>query len=262
MVKSELVQLYDYIKYCLYAHQAQYLKKLGTLIDMQHDIFLYLVEKKGIVNFNSGSKRFAYILAQYHPTYLRRYKYSRRIEDVLVDEDGETIDYGISNEMSGDVLHDLNLIGNIEVKKGRPGKKIVVEYEYGENEYYDSIQGFATKIGCAEQTVHKWIKNGFSWSKDWSKSNGKFKGLHIKSIKYMAIYSNPFNGSKTVVKKKLSEVAWEKRDDKEEFELEDENEMVKLFVHKESGEGWMVKTKDPKGSEFYIKRFEDGNKKD
>lgn len=80
-----------------------------------------------------------------------------------------------------------------------------------------------------------------------------------KKIESMS-YPNPFNGSRTIVKKRLSEAAWEKRIDHNEFELEAENEWDVLYVHKESKEGWVVKIKNPVQSEFYVKRLEDSKK--
>lgn len=72
--------------------------------------------------------------------------------------------------------------------------------------------------------------------------------------------NNPFNGSKTKVKKRLTEKQWEERTDKDEFELESENEWDRLYVHKESKEGWIIKIKNPVQSEFYIKRLVDSKK--
>ncbi len=80
---------------------------------------------------------------------------------------------------------------------------------------------------------------------------------YVKKIEEMAVYNNPFNGSRIICKKRVSETVWDKRKDHDEFEFEDENEMVKLFVHKESKEGWLVVVKNPKGSEYYIKRLVD-----
>lgn len=76
---------------------------------------------------------------------------------------------------------------------------------------------------------------------------------------YMS-YTNPFNGSRTVIKKQISEKIWNERKDHSEFEMEDESEYCQLYVHKESKEGWLVKISKPVGSEFYIQRLEDNKK--
>ena len=78
-----------------------------------------------------------------------------------------------------------------------------------------------------------------------------------KKIEEMNMVNNPFNGSKTVIKKQISEKTWNDRKDHNEFDLEDESEYVQLWIHKESKEGWLVKINKPIGSEFYIKRLED-----
>lgn len=74
------------------------------------------------------------------------------------------------------------------------------------------------------------------------------------------VYTNPFRGSKTVVTKKMGEVAWGNRDDHDTFQFEDSNEEYILYFHKESKEGLLVKISDPKSSEFYIKRLVDSKK--
>ena len=80
-------------------------------------------------------------------------------------------------------------------------------------------------------------------------------GYYLKQL--MSFINNPFNGSKTKITKKLSEKAWEKRKDHDEFELEVDSEYSKLFVHSESKEGWLVTVTNPKGAEFYIKNLVD-----
>lgn len=83
--------------------------------------------------------------------------------------------------------------------------------------------------------------------------------IKIKSVANKMI-NNPFNGSRTNVKKRITESEWNKRTDKDEFELEAENEWNILYIHKQSKEGWLVKIKNPVPSEFYVKRLEDSKK--
>lgn len=83
--------------------------------------------------------------------------------------------------------------------------------------------------------------------------------IKIKNIANKMI-NNPFNGSRTNVKKRIMESEWNKRTDKDEFELEAENEWNVLYIHKQSKEGWLVKIKNPVPSEFYVKRLEDSKK--
>lgn len=143
-----------------------------------------------------------------------------------------------------------------------------------------SANKLSKEYGISETTIYDILKN-----KDWGNNKGEHPALEIfrlksdgysqkeiakelkisrqtvgeysKKIEEMSHINNPFNGSKTIIKKQLSERVWEEREDKEDFDLEDLNEYCALYIHKESKEGWLVKIKNPKGSEFYIKRLED-----
>jgi hypothetical protein len=74
---------------------------------------------------------------------------------------------------------------------------------------------------------------------------------NIKEAIHSMGYSNPFNGSHTKVTKAISQNTWQtskkgsvNRYDKSEYELEDYNEFYELYVHRESGEGLLVKLPD------------------
>lgn len=73
--------------------------------------------------------------------------------------------------------------------------------------------------------------------------------------------NNPFNGSKTKIKKRLTEHQWNEREDREEYEVEVEHEWAILYTHKENGEGFLVRKKNPVQSEDYLKSFVDKEKK-
>lgn len=259
-----MLELYRYIKYCLYANWGSMTIKdnqLGTTRDMQHDIFLYMVEKKKITELNSGSKRMAFLLSKYYPGFLGRYKYSRKSEKVLLDMEGNQIEPGVSYFIPGDIQHDLNIIAsnNKVIPIIDSGKQILVHYITGEKIVYNSIAEFCNEEGCHYSSVSKWIKNGMP--EGWGAAGGRaeYKYRHIKKIEYMA-YTNPFHGSKTIVKKRISQASWNKRKDHDDFEFEIDNEQLQLWVHKEAGEGWLVVVSEPKGSEYYIKRLVDSKK--
>lgn len=76
----------------------------------------------------------------------------------------------------------------------------------------------------------------------------------IKKIKEIAVsktnWTNPFNGSKLEVKKSISQSEWEKRKDKDDFELYDYNEYYNLYEHKESKEGLLVKLPEEKTNRY------------
>jgi len=54
-------------------------------------------------------------------------------------------------------------------------------------------------------------------------------------------WQNPFNGSRTHVTWVISEKHYEEKIDHNDYDLEDYNEYYKLYVHKESKEGLLVK---------------------
>lgn len=82
----------------------------------------------------------------------------------------------------------------------------------------------------------------------------------IKNIVNKMNYTNPFNGSRVKVKRRISQSKWNKKTDIDDFEFEDINEEVALWVHKESGEGWLVEVDNPILSETYVKRLVDREK--
>ena len=59
--------------------------------------------------------------------------------------------------------------------------------------------------------------------------------------KNLEMIANPFNAHKLIIKKSITEAQWLKRIDQEDFQEEDYNEFYKLYSHKESGEGLLVK---------------------
>lgn len=207
---------------------------------MQHEIFLYLITQKGVTGFNSGSKRFAYILAQFYPTYLRRYRYFN-FREVSIDSPGAERVQSI--DLTGDVLHDLNLRERIEAERRAietaKASYIEVTYADGSTQKYDDVEAAAADIGCTIGTIYRWLKKGVKWHDNWDSSNAKFKSLHLKTVKMLWI--NPFAGSKLAVTKVVTLKAWEDRVDRDDFEPDDENEYYALKKHKESGEGLLVR---------------------
>jgi hypothetical protein len=229
---------------------------------MQHDIYLYIVEKKGITEFNAGSKRFIYILAQYHPTYLRRYKYSNVHEVQMPEsEKGAPLsDTLISTTVGGDIEYDLNIYDNKKKKDNEyhdweyswsHSRPVMVEFTNGDEKIYPSVRRTQEALGCGPNAINTWLKkseNNEPISKYFNKKSG-----HIKAVRYMTL-NNPFSGNKLPIKKVITETQWESREDREDFKLDDHNEYYKLWVHNESNEGLLVRLKQPKEA-FYITKL-------
>ena len=280
---GDLLLIYGYIKYCLWQNWGAMStkdKRLATIKDMQHDIFLYMIDKKGIKEFNAGSRRLAFLLAKYYPGFLGRHKYSRISEHVLLDLEGNVIEPGVSYFVGGDIQYDLDLLNKprpLSATSGTTAQPILVHYINGEQILFDSIKQFCEKECVNHTTVYRWVHYGmpvrFGRKKEFTKimkhnpdgmrendfSRGEYKYRHIKKVEYM--HANPFTGSTTVVKRKIIESSWDKRKDHDDFEEEDANEYCRLLIHKESGEAWLVTMSNPKGSEHYIKKMVDEERK-
>lgn len=261
--KSELLKIYEYIRFCLLKHQAQYLTKLGTLKDMQHEIFLYVVQKKGITEFNAGARRFIYILAQYHPTYLRNYKYGTSKETVPISRETDDVifeDILASNNVEGDIAYDIALYAEKkkeknEIKEWEYGwsnsRPVLVQFTNGDEKIYPSVGRAREALNCGTMAIYRWLKR--SERNEPLSSYFNKKSGHIKAVHYMSL-NNPFAGSKIPVKRVISETQWDARQDHDDFELEDYNEHYKLWFHKEAQEGLLVRLKQPKEA-FYITKL-------
>ncbi len=217
--------------------------------DIVHDAYVYYLSREGEDLFeldlkNESSYLYTIIKRAFHRWYYKerkgeRYKYFPPDDlSSKFDDPEETL--------IGKDLYEIFY------------KKLFLATKETDNRHYRTERGRRLPMDIfrlkAEGYTQKEIADQLNTSK-------QLVNQYVKKIEEMAVYNNPFSGSKTICKKKISETAWDKRKDKEDFEYEDENEMVKLYVHKESNEGWLITIKDPKGSEFYIKRLEDGNKK-
>lgn len=250
------VELYRYVRYCLYAHHGRDQVHLATTRDLQHDIYLYLVDVKGVIDFNAGSRRLTWLLAKYRPQYLKMYLYRNHLEQVLLNEDGQPTEVGVSREMTGDVAHDLDLLRTKPrvdplVLPINNARAVTVDYVDGRQRQYSSVTDLCDKEGVSEYTAWGWLKRGKG-------SSQQVKFAHIKKVSYMD-YVNPFPGSKTQIKQRpMSEDSWRRfirrRNNRANFTLEDNNEFVKLYVHKSLGHGILVKVSNPNGAEHYIKR--------
>ena len=162
-------------------------------------------------------------------------------------------------EIKSKYVKNSRMLANLDPRKYGTSK-LAKEYGVGEstirevlsNEKYGEIDNKILEIFKLKADGHtqKEISDDLNISK-------QLVNQYVKKIEEMAVYNNPFNGSKIVCKKRVSETLWDKRKDHGDFEFEDENEMIKLFVHKESKEGWLVVVKNPKGSEYYIKKLVD-----
>lgn len=100
--------------------------------------------------------------------------------------------------------------------------------------------------------IYERLKMGYR-NKDIAKELGisdvsvaNYKKEIIKSIKYMALH-NPFRGSRTQVKKSISQDTWDAKpkQEKQEWKMEDANEYYKLYVNSD-GEGLLIKLRQPK----------------
>lgn len=65
-------------------------------------------------------------------------------------------------------------------------------------------------------------------------------GLVTKYTKKMTLI-NPFNGSKLKISRTITKDIWDKKTDKEDYEVEDFNEYMELYRHKESKQGLLVR---------------------
>ena len=194
MDKEGLLKIYRYIRICLYYHHGWEFNRRKMLKDMQHDIFLYLIDKKGKDTLNPQTKRYIFILANYYPIYLKNYKYSRKAEEVLLDIEGEPIEPGVSYFINGDVLHDLNLIEAQKPKEVLSAKSnnirpILITYFDDKQEIYDNIEIFSSKEHVRLSTAYMWIRNGVPKRTTHSQKRhirlrvGKYD--HIKKIEYL-----------------------------------------------------------------------------
>ncbi len=192
--EEKLLQLYKYIRICIYFHQSiQNLNSKKMLRDIQHDIFLYLVDIKGITELNPGSKRYVFLLAKYYPDYLKRYKYSSKYEDVLIDlESGEPEELGVSYFPNGDTLYDLSIYEktkrNVKVRlKLHFERPILVTYINGSQETFTSAGALASKIGCHISTINLWIRFGVKKRPTTNRmsKHRKDKYGHINKVEYL-----------------------------------------------------------------------------
>lgn len=68
--------------------------------------------------------------------------------------------------------------------------------------------------------------------------------------KNLEMLTNPINGSRLKITKQISLGTWEKRTDQEDYVLEDYNEFYRLYQHKESKEGLLVKLPAGKHNQY------------
>jgi len=68
--------------------------------------------------------------------------------------------------------------------------------------------------------------------------------FYVNKIRSMSSL-NPFHGSRLEVKKTITESQWEKRIDREDYDIEDENEYYRLAQHRESKEGLLIRLRTP-----------------
>lgn len=83
---------------------------------------------------------------------------------------------------------------------------------------------------------------------------------NIKKLQGMSVnMGNPFAGSRVKVTKQISLKVWEgKKYDHNDYEEEDYNEFYKLMIHKESGEGLLVRLPECDGNEYIEKLVKEG----
>lgn len=218
MTKEEL---YDKIGYYINRYHRGRFSKERLLGDFQHDLFLKLHTR--LDSMTDGLiKRAAY----YHPLDRRGSVYNRRTD-------------GMRREVVMPEYYDP--AGEVTVYEEVPyedsGLYFVV-FINGESRRFKSVEDISEFTGVGRTAIYNAINRGLV---------GRYtnrKLSHIKSIEKML--TNPFNGSKTIIKKSITEAQWEKRTDHEDFELEDYNEFYKIYLHKESKESWLIKLKEQK----------------
>lgn len=211
---------------------------------MQHDIFLYLYEKKGIKEFNAGSRRYAYILAKYYPNFLGRNRYSHRNEQLVADFDGipEPSEFQpeITGEIGGTPLGPYLLPHSSRRRiPTSSDKRVDAFFSDGTSRRYAGVVDLIADLGISEFTAYNWLKNG----KTQAKSKPKY--AYILGIEYVdEQIPNPIAGSKLKPRKRFSLKQFEAVRDQYENSGEG-NETVELYVHKETGDVALVKlTKD------------------
>lgn len=225
---TDLVLLYHYIRICLYKHHGRALHPPHLFKDMQSDIWLYAVDKKGITEFNAGSRRYVYLMSQFYPKWIQQYRYHSFREIPLGPKSFQVP----ATDMTGDIQHDLDLYTPPPEISGKPGQGVVVYFNGGEVKKYTSIKNAYTDLNCGETMFYSWLKHGRP-----TKRSNKFS--HIIKVEYML--NNPFAGSRTKIVKSITLAQWSKREDQEDFEEEDANEYYVLKVYRPSKEGWLIK---------------------
>lgn len=261
------------------------------MFDIVHDAYLYYMQKTGDDLFDLDLKdESSYLYTVIKRAFFRWYRRERRgesykylptevlesshddPEDTLIGKDLYEIfykklalNYPIDEKLKN-AKDFISQIPNFDRLKRRTDKNGIHKWFEKYRDMYPDGYNFKEWIASNDIeevspiNVFKLKIDGYSQKEIAEKLNLSRQTIrsYSKKIEDMAEYNNPFAGSRVVVKKRISETLWEKRTDKEEFELEDENEMIRLYVHKESGEGWIVTNKNPKGSEHYIKKMVDG----
>lgn len=75
--------------------------------------------------------------------------------------------------------------------------------------------------------------------------------VHYYTEKIRELMSiNPFRGSTIEVNKVITENAWEKRTDQQEWEEDDSNEFYRVVVHSETKEGLLIRLRTPERNPY------------
>lgn len=217
---DDLFKLYNYIKYCLYSvHTPQWLaqSEFVSVADLHHDIFVYLVGEKGITTFNSGSRRYVYLLAKYRPITLRKYKYKQ----LPIIGDTEKL-----NVCFFDTPFELNTNeGGCVIRKNN-NTTYTVEYIDGNVEKYNHYTELANCLKANPSTVYRWAHYG-------TLPKQRPKWAHIKKVSVN--YVTGINGYNVKVTKKMNKNQWDKID-KSKYILDEYNEHLQFYKHTETGE--------------------------
>ncbi len=73
---------------------------------------------------------------------------------------------------------------------------------------------------------------------------------HYYNKKINLVLTNPFNGSRLKITKQISLNTWEKKIDQDDYEMDDENEFYRVYRHKESKDGLLVKLPSTKTNPY------------
>lgn len=188
--------------------------------DIVHDAWVYYMEKTGLDLFEVQVKDFdSYLYTVIKKAFYRWYYKERRGEKYLYFST-DTLQSAMDSPEEITFAHDLYAIlldrvkgmesNNNNTKTGR------LDEIFRLRSFGYTQQEVAEELGLSKQVINYY--------------NNKIKMLN-----------NPINGSKLKITKQISLSTWQRKTDREDYELDDHNEFYQVYQHKESKEGLLVR---------------------